>query len=37
MYEFDKNKICAATEKYNYKNVGRQFNEVYHQIEKSHA
>ena len=36
-YEFDKNKICAATEKYNYKNVGRQFSEVYHQIEKSHS
>lgn len=33
-YSFDKNKICVTTEKYNYKNVGRQFNEAYNQIEK---
>lgn len=31
-YAFDKNKICASTEKYNYENVGRQFNEVYRDI-----
>ncbi|MEO7046551.1 MAG: glycosyltransferase family 4 protein, partial [Ferruginibacter sp.] len=36
-YSFDKNKICAATEKYNYENVGRQFNEVYRKIENSSA
>lgn len=36
-YSFDKNKICAATEKYNYENVGSKFNEVYQEIERSQA
>ncbi len=34
-YAFDKNKICTATEIYNYKNVGKQFNEVYQEIERA--
>jgi glycosyltransferase involved in cell wall biosynthesis len=34
-YSFDKNKICAVTEKYNYENVGFQFNEVYREVEIS--
>ncbi|MBS1736043.1 MAG: glycosyltransferase family 4 protein [Bacteroidetes bacterium] len=30
---FDKNKIGATAEKYKYENVGRRFNEVYHNTE----